>query len=233
MDQTYRVMKNRKLKWKIFFALSLRVFTISIQADSIDHTSPKVSTTTYQNSFENIEIGKLPDDFLVFEGAFVVSQMGSNKVLELPSAPLGSFGLLFGSTEMDGIAVQARICGSSKGRRFPIFGVGLNGKGGYRLQLVPVKQTLELLQDEEVKSSIPYKWVSGSWTSFCLQIRKVQTNQWKVEGKAWSEEAKEPTDWMISLDLNQAPPPGRSSIWGMPYSETPIFFDDLVIKTAR
>ena len=61
----------------------------------------------------------------------------------------------------------------------------------------------------------------------------VSDGNWKVEGKAWEQAAKEPSAWMINLDDKEAPTPGRASIWGMPYSGTPIWFDDLVVTPVK
>ena len=41
----------------------------------------------------------MPEDLLVLEGAFVVKAEGGNHFLELPGAPLDTFGLLFGPTD--------------------------------------------------------------------------------------------------------------------------------------
>src|SRR5579872_5662613 len=75
----------------------------------------------YENNFEKAEVGKVPDDFLVLDGGFVVKEDGGNKVLELPGAPLDTFGLLFGPTEKFDAAVSVRIKGTRKGRRYPTF----------------------------------------------------------------------------------------------------------------
>ena len=77
--------------------------------------------TVYQNDFEKAEIGKVPEDFLVLDGGFAVQQEGGNKFLELPGAPLDTFGLLFGPTETNNLSASARIFGTAKGRRFPAF----------------------------------------------------------------------------------------------------------------
>ena len=68
----------------------------------------------------------LPADFLVLDGAFEVKEEAGNKFLELPGAPLETFGVLFGPTEKDGLSVGVRIFGTLKGRRFPAFGAGLS-----------------------------------------------------------------------------------------------------------
>src|SRR6266850_7518441 len=72
----------------------------------------------YQQDFEKAEIGKVPEDFLVLDGGFVVKEEQGNKFLELPGAPLESFAVQFGPAETDNLSVAAVIIGSAKGRRF-------------------------------------------------------------------------------------------------------------------
>src|SRR6266403_1840894 len=161
----------------------------------------------YENNFEKAELDKAPDDFLVLDGQFAVKAEGGNKFLELPGAPLDTFGVLFGPTEKEGDAVSARIFGTGKGRRYPTFAVGLNGQGtsAYKLQVAPAKKALELFKGDEVKSSVPYEWQSGAWTRLRLQVRKVKDGGWKVEGKAWKDGDKEPSAWMVSFDEKEQP----------------------------
>jgi hypothetical protein len=188
-----------------------------------------VGTVLYQNNFEKADLGKVPDDFLVLEGAFEVKEGDGNKFLELPGAPLDTFGVLFGPTETNGVAVSARIHGTAKGRRFPTFAVGLNGVAGYKLQVSPSKKLLELYKGEQVLGSAPYSWDSDSWTKLRLQVRKVKDGEWKIEGKAWKQGTVEPESWAIAVADQNEPAPGRASIWGAPYAGTPIRFDDLLL----
>lgn len=187
----------------------------------------------YENNFEKSEIGKVPEEFLVLDGGFAVRQEGDNKFLELPGAPLETFGFLFGSTEKEGVSVAARIYGTAKGRRFPTFAVGLNGVGGFRLQVSPAKKLLELSRGDNVRAGVPYEWASGQWTRLRLQVRKSKEGAWKVEGKAWTEGAVEPAAWTISWDETEEVTAGRASIFGIPFSGTPIRFDDLVVAAAK
>jgi hypothetical protein len=182
----------------------------------------------YENNFEAAEAGKVPDDFLVLDGGFTVKSDATNKFLELPGAPLDSFGVLFGPTEKSDIVVSARINGTNKGRRYPTFGVGLNGQSGYRLQVSPGKKMLELYKADEVIAGVGYEWKSGQWTMLKLQVRQAG-DVWKVEGKVWSQGEKEPATFMVNSEQKFEPPAGRASIWGQPYSTTPIQFDDLLV----
>ena len=125
----------------------------------------------YENNFEKGEPGKLPEnEFLVLDGDFTIKEEGGNKFLELPGAPLDTFGVVFGPTQTNGVALSARIFGTGKGRRFPTFAVGLNGATGLKLQVSPAKKLIELYFGDEVVASTPYAWESGTWTMLKLQL---------------------------------------------------------------
>lgn len=190
------------------------------------------STNLYQNNFEKAELQKMPEDLMVLEGAFAVAEENGNRFLELPGAPLETFGVLFGPAETNGVSVTARVFGAAKGRRYPAFAVGLNGVGGYRLQVAPAKKVIELYRGDELLTSAPYQWESGAWTMLRLQTRH-NKDALAIQGKAWKEGAPEPKDWALSHIDKTEPPPGRSSLWGAPYSGTPIRFDDLVVNAAQ
>ena len=182
----------------------------------------------YENNFEQAEVGKVPADMLALDGDFGVKSDGTNKFLELPGEPLDSYGVLFGPAQKDNVAVSARIDGTGHGRRGPVFGVGLNGQGGYKLEYSGGKKALEIHKGDAIVATAPFEWKSGEWTNLQLSVRRAG-EIWKIEGTAWQGDAK-PSAPMLSYDESAEPTPGRASIWGMPYSGTPIQFDDLVLK---
>jgi hypothetical protein len=182
----------------------------------------------YSNNFEKAEVDKVPEDMLVLDGDFKVKEDGG-KFLELPGAPLDTFGVLFGPATNSNVAVTARIFGTGKGRRYPVFGIGLNGAGGYKLKIAPSKNQLELYKGDDVVGSSPFKWKSDTWTNFKLQVRSAEAGQWVVEGKAWETSGKEPEKWDVTFNEKTEPSPGRAMVTGSPYSGTPIRFDDFVI----
>lgn len=191
------------------------------------------STTLYLNNFETNEVGKAPAEFLVLDGGFAVKEDNGNKFLELPGAPLDSFAVQFGPAESENVALSARIKGTAKGRRFPTFGIGLNGTAGYKLQVSPGKKLLEIYQDQEAKAGVPYDWKSDQWTKLRIQVRKTADAVWKIEGKAWVEGHPEPDQWTISVEAKEAPPAGKASLFGSPFAGTPIQFDDLLLSGLR
>jgi hypothetical protein len=188
------------------------------------------STLLYENNFEKEQVGKVPENFLVLDGGFAIKEEAGNKFLELPGSPLDSYSVQFGPTESSNIVVSARINSTAKGRRFPTFGVGLNGIAGYRLQLSPSKKALELYKGDTAKTNATFDWNSGHWLNFRLQIRATIPGEWKIEGKVWNPENPEPSNWTVAFEEKELPGSGRPSVFGSPFAGTPIQFDDLRVE---
>ena len=187
------------------------------------------SQGAYVEDFETAEVGQVPKEMMVLAGEFAVADDAGNKVLLLPGSPLESFGLLLGPEQAT--SIHARIRATSAGKRTPEFGVGLAGAAGYKLWLMPATKELQIIKGEERVARVPYSWTSGSWTLFRLQLHTSPDGRTRVEGRAWQQGAQEPRGWMISFDDAEPPSKGRASVWGTPYSDTPIAFDDVHVTT--
>ena len=184
----------------------------------------------YQNNFEQTETDNVPDEFLVLDGDFAVKQEGGNKYLELPGAPLDAFGFMFGPSARHGNEISARMFGTKKGRRFPVFGVSLNGVNGYRLQVTPAKRAIELLKAGAVVAKVPFRWGGGEWLRLALRVEQTGEDEWTVSGTVWADEEKAPAKPTLTYKETKEPRNGKPSIWGSPYSGTPIRYDDIVVK---
>jgi len=202
-------------------------------AASAQGQPPAGTKPLYSCDFSELPEGALPDSFLVIQGDFEVKSAGTNKLLELPGAPLDSHSVLFGPVTNANVAVEARICATAKGRRMPTFGVGLGGVAGYKLQIAPAKGTAELLLDTQVVATVPFDWKSGSWIACRLQIRQTGDAAWTVQAKAWPAGSPEPAAWLLTKQSSEAPINGQASILGSPFSGMPIQYDDLKVEAAR
>jgi len=188
----------------------------------------------YQTNFERTKTGEVPEDFLVLDGDFAVKQSNGNKYLELPGAPLDAFGFMFGPSARHGNEISARMFGTKKGRRYPVFGVALNGVNGYRLQVAPAKRAIELLKGSAVVAKVPFRWGGGEWLRLALRVEQTGTAEWTITGKVWPDGKKAPAKPTITHKEAKEPRNGKPSIWGSPYSGTPIRYDDIVVKkTAK
>ena len=188
----------------------------------------------YQTNFEKTKTGEVPEDFLVLDGDFAVKQSNGNKYLELPGAPLDAFGFMFGPSARHGNEISARMFGTKKGRRYPVFGVALNGVNGYRLQVAPAKRAIELLKGSAVVAKVPFRWGGGEWLRLALRVEQTGAAEWTVSGRVWANGKKAPAKPTITHKEAKEPRNGKPSIWGSPYSGTPIRYDDIVVKkTAK
>ncbi len=188
----------------------------------------------YLNDLQKLQPGKLPDEFLVLGGEFSLVKDGDNILIELPSDPIDAYGLLFGPpVKNEGAIASARIFGTKKGRRAPAFGVGIFGISGYKLRLSPAAGKLEIMKDENVQTDVPFDWKSETWTRLKIQATPLDKGQWKVQGRAWPDGEKEPDTWQVEWTDSEAPPSGRASLIGAPYSGTPLRFDDLMADKIK
>jgi hypothetical protein len=187
----------------------------------------------YQNDFSKTEVGKLPEDMLLLDGGFAVQEVNGDKVLQLPGAPLETYGVLFGSSESANVMATARVHSTKKGRREPAFALGLNGNAGFKLQISAAKKLVELYKGDEVVAKEPFTWESGTWTMLKLQVRKVKDAEFAIEGKAWKRGTPEPEKWTVIHTETAEPSAGRASIWGNPFAGTPIDFDDLRVTPLQ
>jgi len=186
----------------------------------------------FTEDFQKAPTGKVPDGFAVMSGGFVVAEDGGDKFLELPGAPLDTFGLLFGPAEKPPLSASARFFGTKSGRKFPAFGISLGGLGGYRLQVSPGKRALEVFKGDESLANVPHEWTNGAWTRLRVQLAKGNTGKWTLQGKVWPDGTPEPAAWTIQVEIAAEPAPGRPGLWGSPYSGEPIRFDDLLLTPA-
>ena len=192
----------------------------------------RCAETLYSNDFEKLPEGEPDAELVVLVKGVLIKSIDGNKVLEFPSEPSDGYGVIFGPDGKSLLSVSARFKGSSNGRRFPEFGLGLADTGGYKLMAVPAAGELQLLKGEDVKATIPYSWHSGLWTNLKLQVQQAGDGKWAVQGKAW-EGKEEPKDWTVKFEETEEPPKGRPSVWGSPYASTPIDVDDLLVTPAE
>ena len=219
-DQLALIILRMKI-WKLINLLFAFTFFI---------LETHASDSLYKANIDNTEIGEVPDDFLVLDGDFSVKQENGNKFIELPGSPLDSFGIMFGPSASQGNEISARIYGTKKGRRYPVFGVAMNGVNGYRLQITPAKRSIELLKGKNVIAETAFRWTSGSWLKLSLSITKTKESEWTITGKVWEDEKIKPTKTTLSFKETKEPRKGKPSIWGSPYSDTPIRYDDIFIN---
>lgn len=201
-------------------------------ADSNEAKSEAKDLKAYKADFQSADLGSVPNDFLVLLGAFEIKADGEECFLELPGKPLETFGTLLGPESLMLGEISARLYGEATGRRFPALGVGFNGVGGFRLQVTPAKRALEIYNYDELFKSTPYRWKSGEWLWMKLNVSEKKTDDgivWLAQGKVWQQGEDEPEKWMIEFETKDEPFPGRASLWGIPYSDKPIRFDDVTI----
>ena len=210
----------------------LSSFAESLMSPSSDSSKDaKSSETLYHADFEKTKIDEYPMDILLLSGDFSVQQDGDNRVLRLPGRPLNNFKVLFGPAQQLNVRVQASIRGESTKRRYPEFGLGLNGVSGYRILVAPQRRALELYKGQELQASEALSWKSGTWIQLALQTQTIDASRVKVSAKIWKKGEQEPKEWNLEFEDQGKPIKGRAVLWAAPFSSKPIDFDDLLFTS--
>jgi hypothetical protein len=174
--------------------------------------------------------GEPPKEVFVVEGKINVVAKDKNKALEIGVGELVDACALLGDSANGSASIEARVFGTKQGRAMPRFAIGVHGQSGYRLVVFPAQKQLQLAKGDEVVKSIPYTWTSESWTQLKLEVKKGADNKWAITCKAWPADAAEPKEASITHEDTTLKGQGKCSMWGTPFSNTPIYFDDLKVE---
>lgn len=187
-------------------------------------------STSLKITAEDWAEGAPPKDVFVVDGTIQVTSQEGNKVLTVQPDPITDASAQLGVSAAGEASIQARILGTKRGRSSPKFGVAVHGMSGHRLLLNAPKRQLELVKNDEVLASAPFAWTSGAWVWLKLEAKRGEGEAWQITGKAWAADAAEPAEASIKHADQGLKGQGKVSVWGTPYSEQPIHFDDIEIR---
>lgn len=187
--------------------------------------------------FQALTPGPVPDDYMSTdqEAKLLIVADGENKVLELQPLPIVDGGVLLGKSVKGACTISARIKATGKRRTQPRFGIGLHGISGPRLRVVPATKSIEIIKStekEEAVATAPYAWTSGTWTRLELTVKPAADGKGAdVEARVWEDGKPRPDAPTLTWASPDPPAQGRASVWGTPYSELPVQFDDIEVKS--
>jgi len=186
----------------------------------------------YEQNFEKIQEGRLPDDFFVLDGRFSVQQRNARKCLILPGNPVGEFGFLFGPRfGLETMELSYSCLGGVKSRRHSVFSGAIGGIRGlnYRMNPSSGKGILTYLNDWKHDDHIT--WASKEWMRVCIKIVPQPVKQGmmitlKTHLESESAGPKEGFTTFLKGTLS-----GKCALWGFSYAEKEMRWDDILILT--
>ena len=114
----------------------------------------------------------------------------------------------------------------------PTFAAGLGGMNGYRIRLNSAARNMQLFRGEESVATTPFQWQSGSWTNLRFRAEPQDEKTTTVSAKVWAQDGKEPAKWNLVHQDTAFFAGGKCSLWGLPYADTNILFDDLQVLSS-
>ena len=153
-------------------------------------------------------VGEPPAEVFVLDGKVSIAEKDGGKAIQIdPGTELVEASAQFGDSASGSASIQARVFASKKGRSTPRFGLSVHGMSGYRLYVNPAKKLLELVKADQVVATAPI--TASAWPA--TEAAAPATPQLKHEDKGLKGQ-------------------GKCAIWATPYSNTPIYFDDIQIE---
>jgi hypothetical protein len=196
--------------------------------------APVPAPEAIKQDFQSLEVGKVPDELMVVEGGFEIVAEGENKMLQIGVEPLTEGGVLIGKSLKTGGTIKAKIRASSKRRSFPRFAVGIGGTSGYRLRVVPAEKIVEFVKEDTRVAKADFAWKSDAWFWVELSVLpSADGKTWQVTGRSWEDGQARPEAATLSFTAPEAPSSGKASVWGAPFSEKPIQFDDVEVTPGK
>lgn len=175
--------------------------------------------------------GEVPKEVFIVEGKITITAKDGNKAIVIdPGTELTDACAQVATSAAGESSIEARVFASKRARSVPKFGVSVHGMSGYRLLVNAAKKQLELVKSDTVAASIPFTWTSDAWLKLKLEAKRGAGDAWLITGKAWAADAAEPAEAMIKAEDKGLKGQGKTGLWGTPYSQTPIYFDDVTVK---
>ena len=186
----------------------------------------------YEQNFEKIEVGRLPDDFFVLDGRFSVQQRNARKCLILPGNPVGEFGFLFGPRfGLETMELSYSCLGGVKSRRHSAFSGAIGGIRGLNYRINPSSRKGILTYFDDWKHDDHITWESKEWMRVYIKIVPQPVKQGmmitlKTHLESESAGPKEGFTTFLKGTLS-----GKCALWGFSYAEEEMRWDDILILT--
>lgn len=175
--------------------------------------------------------GEVPAEVFVLDGKVSVAEKDGGKAIMIdPGTELVEASAQLGDSAAGNAVIQARVFASKKGRSSPRFGISVHGMSGPRLYVNPAKKQIELVRGDQTLVSAPFTWTSDAWLNLRLEVKKGEGDKWAVKAYAWPDKDTQPADAVLKHELSGLKGQGKCTLWATPYSNTPIYFDDLKIE---
>lgn len=174
--------------------------------------------------------GEPPKEVFVVDGTVKIAAKDGNKAIMIDPNPITEASAQLAVSAAGESTIQAKVFASKRARSFPRFGVSVHGMSGYRLMVNPPKKQIELVKGDQILQSLPFDWKPDTWTWLKLEVKKSGADDWSITGKGWPADGQEPAEALVKHSDKGLKGQGKVGVWGTPYSEMPIYFDEIEVS---
>ena len=224
---------NKRVSKTIILVILHGIFQSNLERKVMADT--RSWNTIYEQSFENIEEGELPEDFFVLDGDWQVITKQANKCLVLAGEPVGEHGFLFGPRLLDQeIELSFSSLGGFKSRRHNVFAGAFWGIRGFHFRLDPSTQNVLFSHFDEEPQRTKIYWSSKDWMDVRIRVSpkpEKKYNEIKIITSKRHQTGIQ--DWNNEIDVDGLPRSGKCALWGFSYAESEMYWDDIKIQVRK
>lgn len=189
----------------------------------------------YEEKFEQIKEGGLPEDFFVLDGEFEVSSKEGRKCLRMRGNPVGEHGFLFGPRlNEDGLEFSFSCLGGIKSRRHNVFAGAIGGAKGLCFRMNPSSQQVSFTRIDGWQKSLPVTWASSEWMRVFVQTTWVADKEFtQVHAHVSRESSRTDMVFQSSTTIDERIRSGKCMLWGFAYAEKEMYWDNLLIRAKN
>jgi len=188
----------------------------------------------YEQSFEEVEEGSVPEDFFVLDGKFLVAKRGEQKCLVLGGHPVDEHGFLFGPRLKNPSVELAFSClGGFQSRKHNVYAGALSGLRGIHYRINPSFSEFRVTHSDYMDKRDGIKWSPKEWmrVHILAQPEKQEKTQFRVHIYRADGEGKD--GWKSNFLVDGLLVGGKCALWGFSYAEQEMAWDNLVIRGPK
>ncbi len=188
----------------------------------------------YEQSFEDVEEGGVPEDFFILEGQFSVAMRDGRKCLVLPGHPVDEHGFLFGPRlNSSNVELSFSCLGGFKSRKHNVYAGALSGVRGIHFRINPSFREFRVthLDYEEKRGGII--WSPKEWMRVHILARPEKEKKTRLMVHIYPAVGGGVDGWKSNFLIDGLLVGGKCALWGFAYAEQEMAWDDLVIRGPK
>jgi len=223
---------NKQIFAYFFWILLLLPFRVGLGQNQSD--AGERWDVLYEQRFEEVEEGGLPEDFFILEGQFSVAKRDGRKCLVLPGHPVDEHGFLFGPRlNSSNVELSFSCLGGFKSRKHNVYAGALSGVRGIHFRINPSFRDFRVTHSDYEKHRDGVIWSPKEWMRVDILAQPEKERKTRLRVHIYPAVSGGEDGWKSIFFVDGLLVGGKCALWGFAYAEQEMAWDDLVIRGPK